>query len=523
VSSKHEEVMSSMLKCHLVYFTPYLPCKHVLLQFVTYTALAQSHTFESVLSCLQEKQQRSRARLSRVERGDGSQWLSSSRTKADLDALPGPAISSEDGAQTNPTEKSSVGESAPDSLMNEQGSVNSNLRSTRGQPRIFLPPADTDQISTNTGGKVKTVKAGGNHKKANKAALTLQPWAEGDGGRVPVWDSRSQRILWGNCAPLAKNIGKYLENHPTMKIWAGEGRQRFAVEEKVIERPILDSTSVEFQAREFLGSDDGEDSSNSIPPTPIRGAQTQDSPLHKYDDGAPLSTEEPDSDGRLESGVVKTLAEASTVVLCNDVAIQSASLTDLEEGIAGQVQDSSIIKTTDTLISGAVVPLVLVDISLADSQVTEPIPAESTCVVESWTTLSMDKDGVSEPQPSQPSLNLISAPLETLDTAGCSSTEYAQKTPPLLESVECANNRSPNLCVSASGADETLEVMVPESLESQIFVQGSASRSSDEEVQINDSAETVSQVHLFAQSNVGCTEGHVASTLQVPAEDTGSI
>ena len=456
-----------------------------------------------------------------MERGDGSQWLSSSRTKTDLDALPGQAISSEDGAQTIPNEKSSV---EADTSMNELGSANSNLRSTRGQPRNILPPADSDKTSTNTISKVKVVqKTGGNHKKASKAALTLQPWAEGDGGRVPVWDSRSQRILWGNCAPLAKNIGKYLENHPTMKIWAGEGRQRFAVDEKTAERPVLDSTSVEFQAREFLGSDDGEDSSNSIPPSPIRGAQTGDSCVQSCDNGAALRTEEPDSDVRQESGIFKPIAEASTVVSCDCDHVPMRN--DLAEGIAVQMQDSSI-KITDSSISESEVPLLPAAVSLAESQVIVPIAAESACVLESLTSLTIANGGESQPESSPPAFVLSSAPLESLDTSDCLNTELAQKTPAVPESVRNANNSFPNLCVPASGPDESLveqRVMVPKSVESQVSIQESASGCSDEKVQGDESTGTVSQVDPFALSNVEYIEGPFASTLQVPAEDASSI
>jgi hypothetical protein len=465
--------------------------------------------------CLQEKQQRSRARLSRVERGDGSQWLSSSRSRADMDAFPcqGQPINSEDSAQTISNEVRSVGAA---SSTHELGGANSNLRSTRGQPKKILPPADSDQASVNTGGKVKAVGAGGDHKKVIKAALTLQPWTEGDGGRVPVWDTRSQRILWGNCAPLAKNIEKYLENHPTMKIWAGEGRQRFAVDEGVIGEPIMDSTSVEFQAREFLGSDDGEDSSISLPASPIRGAQAGDSRLHNYPEDTELRSEEPDADCRPNSGIVNPLAEdllsgccdpSQALVYCDPVAVQSARFSDAVEEIAGQVQGSSI-NRTDASISGIKDPLLPVAVSLAESQVTVPIPAEFVCAACISETVTIANDGVSQPQSSKPSLILSSVPLETFDTTGCLNTEPAQKTPPTFS--------FPDLCVSVSDAETFMEAHA--------FAQEvAASRSANEEVQSNDSAGTVSRGDPFALSNVGYTEGPVECSLQVPAEETSSI
>ena len=45
---------------------------------------------------------------------------------------------------------------------------------------------------------------------------------------MTVWDTVSQRILWGNCAPLAKNLDAYLASRPNMRVWEGEGRSRFA-------------------------------------------------------------------------------------------------------------------------------------------------------------------------------------------------------------------------------------------------------------------------------------------------------
>ena len=51
-----------------------------------------------------------------------------------------------------------------------------------------------------------------------------KPWAPGVGGsdyRVPVWDTRTGKLMLGNSCPIAKNIERYLEDRPHMKVWQG--------------------------------------------------------------------------------------------------------------------------------------------------------------------------------------------------------------------------------------------------------------------------------------------------------------
>ena len=50
------------------------------------------------------------------------------------------------------------------------------------------------------------------------------PWEKGVGGddwRVIVWDTRDGRLLLGNSCPTAKNIDRYLQEKPYMRIWKG--------------------------------------------------------------------------------------------------------------------------------------------------------------------------------------------------------------------------------------------------------------------------------------------------------------
>ena len=66
-------------------------------------------------------------------------------------------------------------------------------------------------------------------KKAKlKAAIAPRkppvPWERGVGGddwRVIVWDTRDSRLLLGNSCPTAKNIDRYLQEKPHMRIWKG--------------------------------------------------------------------------------------------------------------------------------------------------------------------------------------------------------------------------------------------------------------------------------------------------------------
>jgi len=37
--------------------------------------------------------------------------------------------------------------------------------------------------------------------------------------RVPMYDTRTKRILLGNCSPMAKNLDEYLKQRPHMKVW----------------------------------------------------------------------------------------------------------------------------------------------------------------------------------------------------------------------------------------------------------------------------------------------------------------
>ena len=51
-----------------------------------------------------------------------------------------------------------------------------------------------------------------------------KPWVPGVGGsdyRVPVWDTRTGKLSLGNSCPIAKNIERYLEERPHMKVWQG--------------------------------------------------------------------------------------------------------------------------------------------------------------------------------------------------------------------------------------------------------------------------------------------------------------
>ena len=221
------------------------------------------------LDGFQEKQQRSRARLSRVERGDGSLWLSNSRIRDDKDTAPtSQNVCSEESCEVIANQLEGI---ECQSTLGPKCNLKTS-RNMRSRPQKAAEGSEVQDFSVkeeNSGEKAVPREPA----KVRQGVLSVRPWKEGEGGRVPVWDTRTQRILWGNCAPLAKNIGKYLESHPSMKVWAGEGRQRFAVE-SVAEVALLDSTSVEFQAREFLGSD-AEESSPSIPASPSKDLENE--------------------------------------------------------------------------------------------------------------------------------------------------------------------------------------------------------------------------------------------------------
>ena len=50
------------------------------------------------------------------------------------------------------------------------------------------------------------------------------PWVRGVGGddwRVVVWDIRTNRLIMGNSLPIAKNIDRYLQDKPHMRVWKG--------------------------------------------------------------------------------------------------------------------------------------------------------------------------------------------------------------------------------------------------------------------------------------------------------------
>ncbi len=516
-----------------------------------------------------------------MERGDGLQWLGSSRTKQDLDALSGQEVNPECSVQTVANNVHSLGADTP---VNELGGTNANFPRSKGHPTKLFPPADLNQPALKTCVKIKAAGPVGNSKKGSTVAHSLQPWTEGDGGRVPVWDSRSQRILWGNCAPLAKNIGKYLESHPTMKIWAGEGRQRFAVdmgnekpiegpilegkegpilegkegpilegkqgpalegkerpalegkqgpvlegvlegnewpipegkerpilegnerpilegkegpileekegsslegkegpilegsnEPKLVEKdaPVLDSTSVEFQAREFLGSDDGEDSSNSLPSSPIQGALAR----------TVLKGEASVSDSTPIDEVLQPLAEIAFTCCCDQAQTggscdPAVCFSDSAGAIAVQMQDSGIINTTETFVSEIKLPLA---VSWDGSKLDVQIPAENLS-----TTLLMENDCVSQTQLLPLPSKLCSGPFETFH-----ATDPTRST--LQESV-------------------------------QLCAQVSASRSAVAEDESNDrAAVTFAQGDSFALSNLCYTEDPAAASSQVSAEDNSSV
>jgi hypothetical protein len=217
---------------------------------------------------LQEKQQRSRTRLSRVERGDGSQWDSSSRKRGEAD--PAQAEMGSTVGQSAEDDQS-VTKADSDQLKEKETTKDSDecpLHVPTKPQGAAAEAGGDDKGGSEESAPSKSEPAEDNAPRNRVPFLNVRPWKGEVSGRVPVWDTRTQRILWGNCAPLARNIERYLESHPTMKIWAGEGRGRFAADCGAEATP-LESTSVEFQAREFLGSDDGEDSSDSASASPL--------------------------------------------------------------------------------------------------------------------------------------------------------------------------------------------------------------------------------------------------------------
>jgi len=74
-------------------------------------------------------------------------------------------------------------------------------------------------------GVQKLRKDGKDHKKGGgHVPKALVPWVRGEGGenwRVVVWDTRNGRLVAGNACPIAKNIDRYLEDKPYMRVWKG--------------------------------------------------------------------------------------------------------------------------------------------------------------------------------------------------------------------------------------------------------------------------------------------------------------
>ena len=192
---------------------------------------------------LQEKQQRSRTRLSRVERGDGSQWLSSSRKRGEADAQQAESM---EPTEHQSAEECRIAAKPGESVSEEEATEGKDSNLSLHSPSIQSQKAVAESSSQGAiPGAIPFEDSDANKlefvedkidEKGHSSDLNVRPWTEGDSGRVPVWDTRTQRILWGNCAPLARNIGRYLESHPTMKVWAGEGRQRFAADGGAKER-----------------------------------------------------------------------------------------------------------------------------------------------------------------------------------------------------------------------------------------------------------------------------------------------
>ena len=76
-----------------------------------------------------------------------------------------------------------------------------------------------DQRMKKMGKKGKLLK-----KNVIQPKKPLVPWERGVGGedrRVIVWDTRDGRLILGNSCPIAKNIDRYLQERPHMKIWTG--------------------------------------------------------------------------------------------------------------------------------------------------------------------------------------------------------------------------------------------------------------------------------------------------------------
>jgi len=67
-------------------------------------------------------------------------------------------------------------------------------------------------------------KANAAKKVTKQAKKPVAPWVRGvgsDDDRVTVWDSRTGRLFVGNACPSARNIDRYLQDKPYMRLWRG--------------------------------------------------------------------------------------------------------------------------------------------------------------------------------------------------------------------------------------------------------------------------------------------------------------
>jgi len=89
------------------------------------------------------------------------------------------------------------------------------------------PLTDAERLKkSGVRGRKKGAHKVAGHKKSSRIVKQPVPWVQGVGGdkwRVVVWDTRQvrPRLIMGNSCPTAKNICRYLEEKPYMKVWKG--------------------------------------------------------------------------------------------------------------------------------------------------------------------------------------------------------------------------------------------------------------------------------------------------------------
>lgn len=117
---------------------------------------------------------------------------------------------------------------APCAVFGSEGESSSAAMQPENTARVEKRPlTEAERLKKNGSRERKKIAqkaAKGRRKGVGFAAKPPVCWQRGVGGdnwRVVVWDTRSRRLIMGNSCPTAKNIDRYLEEKPYMKVWEG--------------------------------------------------------------------------------------------------------------------------------------------------------------------------------------------------------------------------------------------------------------------------------------------------------------